>query len=121
MSIFEPVTLTWKGKEYTIEADRVMRLIAKLEEHVTLAELFSGRPPQAKLSMAYAEALRYAGASVTAEDVYGALFQSDEGAEYAAITQGVLMMMIPPSALQETPKHEGKGKKPGNTKAAKGS
>ena len=120
--IFEPVHLTWKGHEYTVAADRVMRLIATLEEHVTLADLLSGRPPHARLAMAYADALRYAGAKVSEEEVYEALFQGEEGSRYTAVIQGVLMMMIPPSAVREQEQKAGKEPvKPGKKKGGKDS
>lgn len=53
MSVFEPVALTWKGEEYKIESDKVMMLIAKIEDIITLSEVYNyaqkGPPPLLKL------------------------------------------------------------------------
>lgn len=102
MGIFKPVTLTWKGVDYEVGADSVMMLIAKIEDIITLTELLNpkGRPI-AKISMAYAEALRYAGARVKDDEVYAAMFK--EGASDAATNavNGLLMMMVPPPELVE--------------------
>jgi hypothetical protein len=101
MGIFEPVTLTWQGGEYTVPADRVLGLIASVEEHITLADLGRASTPKlAQLSYAYAAALRYAGARVTADEVYAACFRDTASTVQALITS-LLIMMIPPSELQE--------------------
>ena len=99
MSIFEPVTLGWKGEEKTIPANQVMRLIAKIESEVSLQELTQeGGPPMVKTAMGYAVALSYAGFSVDAEQVYESLF-SDPGNATAAVT-GLITLMMPPSTYQ---------------------
>lgn len=101
MGIFEPVTLTWQGDEYTVPADRVLGLIASVEEHITLADLGRASSPKlAQLSYAYAAALRYAGAKVTADEVYAACFR-DAASTIQALITALLMLMIPPAELQE--------------------
>lgn len=103
MSLFNPVVLTWKGAEYTVPADQIMQMIAKVEDILTLPELMNpkGRP-LAKISMAYGVALRHAGAKATDEEIYAAMFTAGEQAgAAAAAVQGLLMMMVPPSAVEQ--------------------
>ena len=106
MSLFKPVTLTWKGEDYTVSADQIMQMIAKVEDILTLPELMNpkGRP-LAKISMAYGAALRHAGARVTDEEIYSAMFTAGEQAGAAAsAVQGLLIMMVPPSAVEQPEK-----------------
>lgn len=112
MSLFKPVTLTWRGQEYTVPADQVMMMIAKVEDILTLPELMNpkGRP-LAKISMAYGVALRHAGAKASDEEIYGAMFTAGEqAAASASAVQGLLMMMVPPSAVES--KHQEKKEEP---------
>jgi len=115
MSLFEPVTLTWKGADYTVEADRVMMLIAKIEDVITLGEVASGKPPFAKIAFAYAEALNYAGATVNSEEVYISLF-GDKGMGMTTAVANLLSMMMPPEALRQA-EPEKKPKKSRSKKA----
>ena len=107
MGVFDKVELEWKGEKFVVPEGGVLRLIAAIEEHVTLHELTRERGvPLSRLAMAYAAALHHAGAkNVNVDEVYGALFQTDEsGTPAAAIQttiQGLLMMMIPPSSMQK--------------------
>jgi hypothetical protein len=107
MSVFEEITLSWNGKNYVIPPDDVLRCIAKIESVCTLGELAShqlrGQLPLAKISMAFAVALRHAGAKVTDDEVYGALFQ-DSGQEMQRMASQAIFtlqaMMIPPEHLR---------------------
>lgn len=105
MKKFQDVKLSWKGDVYTVKAENIMRLIAKLEAEISLAELscIRGTPPLAKLSIAYAIALDHAGADVTAEDVYFELFEGDS-ANVASIVSGsitgLMMLMTPPATYE---------------------
>jgi hypothetical protein len=95
MALFEPVSLSWGGIEYSIPANRMMRAIAKVEEVITLQQL--GNPdavPMAKISMAYGTLLRYAGAPVTDEAVYEAMFVDGASTPMTA-TQTLLTLMLP--------------------------
>lgn len=75
---FEPVTLGWQGDEYTVSPERTLALIASIEDALMgpngeppVAMLTrAGGPGYARLSRAYGSALRYAGASVTDEEIY---------------------------------------------------
>lgn len=110
MSVFKEVGLTWKGREYVVPPDKVMGLIAEIEEHVTIEELASrGGIKRAKASAAFAAALRYAsrvaGSPTRIEDaeVYQAFFADDVAASTTQIITSLLSMMIPPEHLQIKP------------------
>jgi len=108
MSIFHEVGLTWKGTEYTVPADKVMGLIAEIEEVLTFEELAAFSEKGLKrvgLSRAYVAALTYAGVKdVKQEEVYSALFDPSRSIEMQTIVATLLTMMIPPEHLQEKPK-----------------
>ena len=113
MSVFEPVTLTWQGKDYNVESDKVMMLIAKIEDIITLSEVYNyaqkGAAPVAKIAMAYGAALRYAGAKVRDDEVYQGLFGNGADSIPAALN-ALLSMMIPPEDLQGKGNPDGAGK-----------
>lgn len=99
--IFDPVTLTWKGADYEVAPDRIMGLIARIEEIVTLSEIHGaaqkGGMPLAKLAMAYGACLRYAGARVEDAEVYASFFATGNAEAIPNAVQALLMMMVPPS------------------------
>lgn len=103
MNIFQEVGLTWDGEEYVVKAENVMGLIETIESVITLEELSSQRGIQrAKVSKAFAMALRYAGCKgVTQQHVYTAFFNSEKSIEIQNVITTLLMMMIPPEHLQE--------------------
>jgi len=109
MSVFEPITLTYAGEDFTIPATRVMGAIARIEEHVTLTELATWGSDRAKirvtkLAAAYGSLMRYAGADVTDDDAYGYLFADAAGLSgVVTVAQTLMVMMIPPSALAAKP------------------
>lgn len=93
--LFEPVELTWKGDVYAIPPSRVLRAIAVVEDVITLQQLSMGpRVPLAKLAMAYAALLRFAGGKVTDDEMYLALF-GPKGADATAQVQMMLRLMLP--------------------------
>lgn len=101
MAVFEDVTLTWKGDEYTVPSSRVMGLIATIEDHISIAQLYrDGGPQLTRLAFAYAAALTYAGCRVSSEDVYASCFQDGQRI-IPELVAGLLSMMIPPSVLQQ--------------------
>lgn len=75
---FEDVTLTWQGNALIVPANRLLMLIAKIEDALAgpdgdqaIAVLFRRNgPPHTRLAAAYGAALRYAGHVVTDEEVY---------------------------------------------------
>jgi len=108
MSIFDTVTLTWKGKDYVIPPHHTLRAIARVEEVITIQELIQygqrGTAPVAKLAQAFASVLRFAGASVTDEEVYAGMFSGDSSpASIPVAIQSLLSMMVP----KEVPKLQG--------------
>jgi len=105
MSVFDDVTLEWGGKQYTIASDHMLGAIARIEEVVTLAELsdkaMRGTVPMAKLSQAYGAVLRYAGANVSDDEVYGGMFADRNAFETVQLAVNTLMaMMIPPASMR---------------------
>lgn len=112
-SPFDDIHLGWQGKTLTIPAHRVMGAIKRIEDHVTLAELQAdagrGTLRLGKLSAAYADVLRYAGANgVTEEDVYAGMFGVDAQKNVVGAIAGLLGMMIPRNVrLGVTPSGEG--------------
>jgi hypothetical protein len=104
---FEPVTLSWDGKPYVIPANQVMKALAVIEDHCTMFELQksfkSGGVPLAKISNAFAAVIRFAGGTVTAEEVYAGMFGGGPDAQAAqqAVTM-LLMMMVPPTVHDVT-------------------
>lgn len=99
-SIFQPVFLSWNGTEYEVPADKVMMLIATVEEIISLSDLTKPNPPFMKVARAYAAALAYAGArGVNAELIYSTYFTSAAKVNYSAAVNGLLMMMIPPESI----------------------
>ena len=118
--IFEPVKLgTWKGQEYTIPAEEVVRCIAKVEQAVSIFDLMamraSGRLRPMQLCQGLGAALRHAGAAVTDEELYDELFKGRERAKDFVLRAWALLssleeMMIPPEHLRAEPK-SGKGER----------
>ena len=118
--IFEEITLGWDGKQYKIPANRVMAAIGVVEKHVTLGELAKWQADPEKLRLtqltaAYGAIIRFAGANVTDEQVYGGIFMAGGQAQVVSAIQAMLMMMIPPSAL--TSKKDDEKKKPVSKKS----
>jgi hypothetical protein len=106
MSHFDDVSLEWAGKTYVIKANMRMRAIARIEEHITLAEMqdYWARKtaPMSRLSMAYASLLRFLGADVQDDDVYVGMFPggSENPARVRDAITLLLAMMVPPKAFK---------------------
>lgn len=102
--MFEPITLTWDGREFVIPADGVMRAIAIVEEHITLGELGQAgdgvRVPLGKISMAFGALLRHAGARVSDAQVYEKVFSDADGSA-AAACMALMSLMMPPAHLRK--------------------
>lgn len=108
MRKFADVRLVWDNRTYTVRANQLLGLIARLEGIVTFVELVGiqvrGGVPQAKLAQAYGEALRYAGCEVEDEDIYYKMFPTvGQPAETALAVSnsvnGLMALMIPPDNL----------------------
>lgn len=81
MAGFDDVTMSWDGKTYTVPADRVMRLVAKVEDVLigdsgeSALDVLMNKRPTARISEAFEVALRYAGAPVAPGEVYLSIMQ----------------------------------------------
>ena len=110
MSVFREVRLSWKDQEFVIKPNEVMGAIAKVEEIITLQELFDfyqkGNAPLAKLAIAFTAVLTYAGAKVSEDQVYEAMFNRDGQNSMVASINTLLSMMIPPSSLVKAGKED---------------
>ena len=101
---FDDVTLGWKGDEFIVPANKMLMLVCKIEDALAgdsgeqaLTVLMRRQgPPQARLAQAYGAALRYAGASVTDDEVYLSLQSelSTGSAEGIAAIQGAVINLI---------------------------
>ncbi len=106
MQVFEDVTLTWEGASYLIPSNRVMGAIARIEDVLTLyelAEASKGRGIKlSHLAQAFATALRYAGATITDEEVFQGLFaNANTSATAQNVILGLLALMTPPNISRE--------------------
>lgn len=109
MNGFEPVTLSWRGQEYTVPAEDQLMLIGKIEDalggNAINALLSNGGPGYSRLARAYGSALRHAGASVSDNEVYMSIVQGIADQDMDAVTQvnthimNLLAIVAPPVAL----------------------
>ena len=101
---FDDVTLSWKGEDFTVPANRVLMLVCKIEDALAgddgdqaLAVLMRRQgPPHARLARAYGAALRHAGAVVTDDEIYLSLQTelSKGGADGVAAMQNAIINLI---------------------------
>jgi len=105
MSVFKEITLGFKGEEFKVQPGQVMRLIAMVEDVISLQDLMNG-PKLSKLAEAYTVALNYAGASAQTEEVYESLFGEGGAGNVQASITTLITMMLPPSSYSagEDPK-----------------
>jgi hypothetical protein len=104
MPIFEDIAVEYNGEKRTIQSNQVMRLIARVEDVISIKRLVKGiedgDPPMGKVAIAYAMMLRYAGISVTDEEIYCELFGNSGAASMALDSaMGLLSLMVPPEKL----------------------
>lgn len=111
MKGFEPVTLAWQGVQFTVPAEKQLRLIAEIEDALSMGSglpainvLLSGAPKHSRLAAAYGAALRYAGAEVSDDEVYISIMEgfASGAADAAILVQdaviGLLSIISPPAA-----------------------
>ena len=109
MAIFQDVTLGFKGAEYIVKHNKVMKLIAIVEDVVTLKDLTSGKGPKLnKLAEAYSVALNYAGAKTEVDDVYASLFGDGGGEMVSGSITALIMLMLPPDSYNAPAEASGK-------------
>lgn len=110
---FEDVTLSWQGRDFVVPANRVFELVRRVETTImdgkptaAFVLLLNNAVPQSVLAMAYSEALRFAGADVTAEEVYLTVMNgfATNAADAAISVQqaiiGLLCIIAPPMAYE---------------------
>lgn len=123
MAIFQDISLSWNGAEFTIPASRVLGAIAIVEEQITFPELLlamqSGKPPLATIARAYGGVLRYAGARVSDDETYAGMFDAARQEQVITAINALLVMMVPPDALAKAKRITGgEASAPGNSQAA---
>lgn len=102
--MFKPIELEWHGKPVVIPANRALGAIATVEGIITGQEiqgfLQRGGYPAARVAQAFGALLRYAGETVTDDEVYRGLFNDGPKTERTVGSMNLLlMMMIPPDML----------------------
>lgn len=113
MSIFEEVSLSWQGKEYIVSPDKVMGLVAVIEDVITIEEMSGKGVKRAKLAGAFAAAIRYAArcngvfVKVSDEEVYASLFGADFHATTTRLVETLITLIIPPEHLRLKTAEEG--------------
>lgn len=103
MSVFQQVKLFWEDKEYIVEPNKVLSLIAVIEDHVTIEQLCPGPKgyKRAAIASAYAAALAHVGCvTATPEKVYDALFADITLKRLGDTINALLILMIPPEKLR---------------------
>lgn len=79
-AIFEPVTIGWDGKEYTITP--TMALLNRVEQRVSIAAMAHhmsiGEPRMSHIATAVSILLQSAGVNVTDAQVYQSLMHADQ-------------------------------------------
>lgn len=101
---FDPIVLSWRGRNHVIPPNRVMGAIARIEDFVTMGELrdygLKKTIPMGKLAQAFAAVIEYAGGKVDSDEVYADMFAGGEAQVNAAAAINALMgMMIPPESV----------------------
>jgi hypothetical protein len=120
MRAFQDYEIGWRGRSYLIPSDRLLPVIAAIEEVITLQDLlvnaFIDRMPAAKVSLAYAVILRAAGVKgadgktpINERDVYVGMFDGEGMLEKTALAvQGLIGLMVPPVEMPKEPAAPGK-------------
>ena len=109
MSVFQDITLGFDGKEYTVPSNKVMMLIAKVEDVVSLGDLTTGTGPKlSRLAEGYCVCLNYAGADVKTEQVYETLFGNGGRKNVEEAITNLMTLMLPPSSYQPDTEKTGK-------------
>lgn len=98
MSIFRDVTITWRGKDYTVTPSmRLMRLIEMGD--ISLSDIAvrtsQGRPPISHLAFVIAKMLQSVGSETTEEEVYAEILRGDQSQVQNMI--GVVLMAFSPA------------------------
>lgn len=122
--IFEDFKFEWRGEEVTIPSNRVLGAIARVEQVLTMHELFTyirerGSPPTTKLAEAWGSLLRYAkpDTEISDDEVWNELFSGDTQRNVIEVANRLTDLLIPPKAKAEAEAKrkaaEEAGKQPG--------
>lgn len=100
--MFQPIKFAFKGTEYLIPPNRVLRAVAVVEAHVTMHELsiYMARQtaPSAKVAMAYAALVNFAGGAVTDDEVFESLFDPQTKENVMTLVSLLITVLVPPKA-----------------------
>jgi hypothetical protein len=110
---FSDVTLEWRDQKHTVPAERVFELVRIIEATLmnggsvpAFVLLLQNKVSQSTLALAYSQALRFAGADITASEVYLDIMQgfaTDAGAAAIKVQNavvGLLCIISPPMAAE---------------------
>lgn len=98
MAIFRDVTITWRGRDYTVTP--TMRLMRSIEMgDISLSDIAvrtsQGRPPISHLAFVVSKMLQSVGAEISEEDVYSEILRGDNTQVQNMI--GVVLMAFSPA------------------------
>ena len=98
MAIFRDVTITWRGREYTVTP--TMRLMRSIEMgDISLSDIAvrtsQGRPPISHLAFVVSKMLQSVGAEINEEAVYSEILRGDHTQVQNMI--GVVLMAFSPA------------------------
>ena len=98
MAIFRDVTITWRGKDYTVTPS--MRLMRSIEMgDISLSDIAvrtsQGRPPISHLAFVISKMLQSVGAEISEDEVYSEILRGDQSQVQNMI--GVVLMAFSPA------------------------
>jgi len=100
--MFEPIEIKYKDQTLTVPANKVLGLIASIEQHVNIVQLSDPASlSYVALARAYAAAIWYAGGKANVEEVYALLFEEGGASSVQSAITSLTMMMVPPSAIKQ--------------------
>jgi len=108
--MFESIHISFKDQELKVPATKVFGLIAEIEEHITISDLYSN-PKNTAIAKAYSAAVRYAGGKASTSEVYEMLFDADGASNVRVVIESLMMMMIPPKHLRPDVENSGDSEK----------
>lgn len=97
--MFQTVHFEFKGVPYAVPPNRILQAIAAVEVHVTMHELstYMSRQtaPTAKVAMAYASLINFAGGNVSADEVFESMFDQATKDHVMAATMILVSLLVP--------------------------
>lgn len=101
MTVFRDVTITWRGKEYSVTPSlRLLRTIEMMgiSLFAVASSVSSGAPAFASMASIAGVLLRSAGANVTDEEIYAEMQKSLQSGDAQAVVEmmGSIMMAFSP-------------------------